>query len=75
MTNETKYKTAEERTKAFDKFCLAKSPDCMDCKLNSDDSCSCRFAWLTLEAEEEKGEKSNDECEEKGKQNELHVDR
>lgn len=56
MTNETKYKTAKERTKAFDKFCLAKSPDCRDCKLSSDDSCSCRFAWLTLEAEEEKGE-------------------
>ena len=54
MTNEEKYETPEERDEAFRRFCRRKS-DCNVCpigrKLNS---FRCTFAWLSLEAEEEK---------------------
>ena len=53
MTNAEKYKTAEERARAFDKFCIEHI--CNKCQLEV----ACRhtrgqFTWLDLEAEEEK---------------------
>lgn len=56
MTNEQKYKTPEERTKALNEFCLGYT----DCKRDGRDcpclslSGNCAYNWLTLEAEEEK---------------------
>lgn len=52
MTNAEKYKTAEERVEAFGKFCAATKlkKQCEDAL-----SCTeCQFAWLDMEAEEEK---------------------
>ena len=57
MTNEQKYKTAEERNDAFNEWCFNR--DCETCKLkahNFDGGDGCRFYWLALEAEEEKPE-------------------
>lgn len=55
MTNEQKYKTAEERNNAFSKWCFNRT--CTSCKLKShnfDGGYCCKFYWLDLEAEEEK---------------------
>lgn len=53
MRNFEKYKTAEERDAAFGRFCIDK--ECKNCELvNSKGSINCSFAWLDLEAEEEK---------------------
>lgn len=51
MTNEERYKTVEERVKAFSMFCdnQGSCPACLMCDRNGD----CRFSWLALEAEEE----------------------
>ena len=65
MTNAEKYKTVDERTKAFRKFCrkhkceFGKMGEMInsDCPLDNAFVCKCRFQWLTLEAEEEGGEK------------------
>lgn len=54
MTNEQKYKTPEERTKALNEFCLGYT----DCKRDGNDcpcfglSGNCAYNWLALEAEE-----------------------
>ena len=56
MTNEHKYKTADERNHAFSEWCFSR--DCESCKLkanNFDGGDGCRFYWLALEAEEEEG--------------------
>ena len=58
ITNEEKYKTTEERTKAQREFCH--SHNCRYCPANKDKHIPCTFAWLALEVEEEKGEKHND---------------
>lgn len=53
MKNADKFKTADERDEAFDRFCTVKK--CNNCELgNSRVSINCSFAWLDLEAEEEK---------------------
>lgn len=59
MTNEQKYKTAEERVRAFYEWCRKR--DCESCELKSfrksvGDFLICPMHWLTLEAEEEKPE-------------------
>ena len=54
MTNEQKYKTPEERNRAFGEWCF--NMDCESCKLkahNFDGGDGCRFYWLALEAEDE----------------------
>ena len=51
MTNEEKYKTPEERNKAFTKFCDTHS--CADGCPCYKGGVACRFVWLALEAEEE----------------------
>lgn len=53
MKNFEKYKTPEERTKAFDCFCKQRvekecSP-CGECELLNP-SFDCKFAWLDLDA-------------------------
>lgn len=59
MTNEQKYKTPEERTKAFITFCRG-FPDCerdgRDCPCFSLPG-NCAYNWLALEAEEAEEEK------------------
>lgn len=53
MTNEEKFKTPEERAKAFEKFC--ENLLCIDCPLGELHSPNvCRYAWLALEFEDEK---------------------
>ena len=56
MTNEQKYKTADERNDAFNEWCFSR--DCKTCKLKwhngFDGGARCRFYWLALEAEEKK---------------------
>ncbi len=53
MTNAEKYKTAEERKRAFCYFCLTKNKGiCFDCPAQTVGSCT--FVWLELEAEEAK---------------------
>lgn len=50
MRNFEKYKTAEEREKAHYKYCCKQPRESCDIK-----NCrECSFAWLDLEAEEEK---------------------
>lgn len=51
MTNEEKYKTVEERIKAFDIFCCNQDT-CVSCPAHVI-TCGCMFRWLTLEAEAE----------------------
>ena len=54
MTNGEKFQTAEDRAKAFDKFCIGK--DCGSCALSVKVQVSsrvCEYGWLDLEAEEE----------------------
>lgn len=48
MTNQEKYKTAEEREEAFLKFCNKNC--CQHCPLNDNDDDDCRYRWLELEA-------------------------
>ena len=53
ITNEEKYKTAEERIKAFKKFCTSYK-SCVDCplkKLLPINYTGCKFFWLELEVE------------------------
>jgi len=57
MTNGEKYKTAQERAEAYEKFCsVIKHPfdstGCDGCELHR--AIRCEFFWLDLEAEEEK---------------------
>ena len=47
MTNAEKYKTPEERSKAFDAYCMATSCDECPCQIVP---ASCEYAWLDLEA-------------------------
>lgn len=59
MTNEQKYKTAEERQEAFSRFCdQYKSRNvCHACpcwQVGKKWHINCRFLWLDLEAEKEK---------------------
>jgi hypothetical protein len=60
MTNAEKYKTAQERDKAFEEFCK-KIESCWACGLG--ELCykkrikKCSFLWLELEVEEEDNEK------------------
>jgi Lar family restriction alleviation protein len=57
MTNEEKYKTAEERKREFYAFCSTHI--CAFCKCNMDvidqpkEKTKCAFRWLTLEYEDE----------------------
>lgn len=52
MTNEERYKTTEERVKAFEEFC--ENRECIGCPLGKlSKPNGCRFAWLALEAEEQ----------------------
>lgn len=51
MTNEEKYKTPQGRTSAFTRFCSERN--CRECQCRGGGA-NCRFAWLALEAEEEK---------------------
>lgn len=53
MTNEQKFKTPEERNEAFSRFCVGVS-GCSVCPLGKTLPTRCHFAWLALEAEEEK---------------------
>ena len=52
MTNEQKFKTAEERVKAFKKLCSTHM--CSTCPSKGDTCYECAFSWLALEADEEK---------------------
>ena len=54
MTNEQKYKTAEERVSKFERFCY-KQEECTKCAAVNDEGTrsSCAFHWLALEAEKE----------------------
>lgn len=61
MTNGEKFKTAQERAEAFCKFCYKQTTEdngCGNCPLDKYPSCA--FAWLELEAEEEKMETIED---------------
>jgi Lar family restriction alleviation protein len=53
MTNGEKFKTAEERAKAFDNYCISQKSGCNKCPLNKYAGDACRFKWLELEAKEE----------------------
>lgn len=52
MTNEEKYKTAEERSEKFDDFCKSYKK-CYDCPCYNINHYYCRFVWLSLDAESE----------------------
>ena len=55
MTNAERFKTAEERAKAFNKFCIGKK--CCSCELSTNVHVTisdCAFRWLDLDAEDEK---------------------
>lgn len=54
MTNEEKYKTVEERAKAFDIFCRHQGK-CASCPVFGGIG-NCHFRWLALEAEDEQPE-------------------
>ena len=53
MTNEKKFKTAEERAKAFENHCNSQKGGCNKCILNKYAGDMCRYAWLELEYKEE----------------------
>lgn len=56
MTNGEKYKTAEERIEAHGEFCKRAMKGRV-CEARDEKDCGkCAFAWLELEAEEEKPE-------------------
>jgi Lar family restriction alleviation protein len=52
MTNGEKFKTADERSKAFGNYCNSQSCGCNKCPLNKFAGDMCRFAWLDLEYKE-----------------------
>lgn len=52
IINEQKYKTAEERVEAFNRFC-SRTADCVGCELRGSGTFVCQFKWLALEAEED----------------------
>ena len=59
MTNEQKYKTTDERIRAFWRFCKGQGKrerGCLGCPTKGIPSYreKCALAWLALEAEEEK---------------------
>lgn len=55
MTNEERYRAPVERAKAFRKFCISmKCAECECTKQRKTGLSLCGFAWLTLEAEEDK---------------------
>ena len=56
MTNAEKFKTAEQRAKAFEKWCKNSTSQSRGpaCKVDMPNCFTCQFAWLDLEAEEEK---------------------
>lgn len=56
MTNSEKFKTAEERARAFEKYCaLLTCKQCEVCRKKLNHSVyTCLAFWLDLEAEEEK---------------------
>lgn len=61
MTNEQKYKTPDERIKAFDDFCKGQGDRCNHCeiarkRLSISRRSECVVYWLALEAEDEKPE-------------------
>lgn len=49
MTNAEKYKTPEERSKAFDAYCAATK--CGECLCQASPA-ACEYTWLDLEARE-----------------------
>ena len=51
MTNEEKYKTPQERDRAFVRFCTERG--CKECQCRRGGA-NCHYVWLALEAEEEK---------------------
>lgn len=55
ITNAEKFKTAKERTIAFNKYCKC---NCADCKTfeakNHQHTLNCAFVWLEMEAAKEK---------------------
>ena len=59
MTNAEKYKTAKERSQAFNRFCnshrkgLSWIPNCANCEFKDADD-KCTFLWLAQEAPVEK---------------------
>lgn len=53
MTNGEMFKTAEERKKAFENYCLSRKHGCNKCELGKFAGDMCRFAWLDLEYKEE----------------------
>ena len=60
MTNQEKYKTAEERIKAFDDFCKGQGDRCNHCeiarkRLSISRRSECVVYWLAIEAEEKPG--------------------
>ena len=57
MTNEQKYKTTDERIKAFDDFCKGQGDRCNHCeiarkRISISRRSECVVYWLALEAEE-----------------------
>ena len=61
MTNAEKFKTPQERIKAFHAFCVNHSADCKHCPAGYPEliSVGCVFCWLELEANEEESDKKN----------------
>ena len=53
MTNEQKFKTAEERNAAYLRFCHSHG-GCSECRLNNNHDASCMFLWLADEYKEPK---------------------
>jgi Lar family restriction alleviation protein len=53
MTNGERFKTAEERGRAYARFCNAHPLGCDGCELYEHAGDACGFAWLDLEDEEE----------------------
>ena len=55
ITNSEKYKTAEERDKAYREFCNRSDEDCYHCPAGDPlvGCIGCHFKWLELEADEE----------------------
>lgn len=56
MKNFEKFKTAEKRLKAFEEWCKNNRTQISGpiCKIDMENCFLCQFAWLDLEAEEEK---------------------
>lgn len=56
MTNEQKYKTAEERYNAYIKYCGSRQCEVCALRDKRSEALTCAFDWLSLEAEDEKPE-------------------